>query len=350
MTIEQRNNIKFCVKLGKTATETLKMLRGVYGDSSMFRTRVFEWNTRFVEGREDVNDDPKSGSPCTSTTVANIEKVRQLVRSDHRLTIRVIANEVGMDKETVRTILVDTLDMRKVCAKMVPRLLTEVLKAQRLNACRDILQQLETDDKLLENVITGDESWVFQYDSETKQQSRQRKSASSPRPKKTRMQRAQVKVMLITFFDHHGLVHHEFVPQGQTVNQLFYKEVLTRFVNKICQKRRASWARKTWILHHDNAPAHTALSVKQFLVSKEITTLHHPPYSRGLAPCDFFLFPKLKGILKGTSFEGVEDMKASVRNHLKTITKEAFSQCFKAWSTRMEKRIKANGEYFEEDN
>ena len=73
-----------------------------------------------------------------------------------------------MDKETVRTILVDTLGMRKVCAKMVPRLLTEEQKAQRLNACRDILQQMEADEKLLENVITGNESWVFQYDPKNK--------------------------------------------------------------------------------------------------------------------------------------------------------------------------------------
>ena len=213
--------------------------------------------------------------------------------------------------------------------------------------CRDILQLLEADNKLLENVITGDESWVFQYVPDPKRQSRQWKSASSPRPKKARMQRSQVKDMLITFFDHHGLVHHEFVPQGQTVNQLFYKEVLTRLINKICQKRRASWAQKTLILHHDNAPAHTALSVKQFLVLKEITTLHHPSYSSDLAPCDFFLFPKLKSILKGTCFEGVVDIKTSMTNHFKTITKEEFSQRFKAWSTRMEKCIKANGEYFE---
>ena len=141
-----------------------------------------------------------------------------------------------MDKETVRIILVDTLGMRKVCAKMMPRLLTEEQKAQRLNACRDILQQMEADEKLLENVITGDKSWVFQYDPETKRQSRQWRSVSSPRPKKSRMQRSQVKVMLITFFDHQGMVHRELVPQGQTVNQHFYKEVLTRLVNKIRQK------------------------------------------------------------------------------------------------------------------
>ena len=152
---------------------------------------------------------------------------------------------------------------------------------------------------------------------------------SSPRPKKSCMQRSQVKVMLITFFNHQGMVHHEFVPQGQTVNQHFYKEVLTRLVNKIRQKQRTSWAGKTWILHHDNAPAHTALSVKQFLVSKEITTLHHSPYSPDLAPCDFFLFPKLKGILKGTRFQGVEDIKTSVTRHLKTITKRNFHSVLK---------------------
>ena len=57
---EHRINIKFCVRLGKTATETLKMLRDVY-DFSMFRTGVFECHKQFVEGREDMEDDPKSG-------------------------------------------------------------------------------------------------------------------------------------------------------------------------------------------------------------------------------------------------------------------------------------------------
>ena len=126
--VEQRINIKLSVKLGKTATETLKMLSDVYGDSSMSRTRVIEWHKRFVEDGESVEDDPKSGRPCTSTTYTNIEKIRQLVRSDRHLTIRVIANEVGIDKETVHTILIDTLGMRNVCAKMVPRLLTESRK------------------------------------------------------------------------------------------------------------------------------------------------------------------------------------------------------------------------------
>ena len=134
---------------------------------------------------------------------------------------------------------------------------------------------MEANEKLLENVITGDKSWAFQYDLETKRQSHQWKSVSSPRPKKAHKQRSLVTVILIAFFDHQRMVHHEFVPQGQTVNQQFYKEVLTRLVNKIYQKQRSSWAGKTWILHHDNAPAHTALSMKQ--LSRKIAMLHHPP-------------------------------------------------------------------------
>jgi len=63
-------------------------------------------------------------------------------------------------------------------------------------------------------------------------------------------------------------------------------------------------------LHQDNVPAHNTLSVKQFLANKNITELEHPPYSPDLAPCDFYLFPKIKSVLKGTHFVLVENAKA----------------------------------------
>ena len=67
----------------------------------------------------------------------------------------------------------------------------------------------------------------------------------------------------------------------------------------------------------------------------------------GLSPLRFRSFSKAERDSQGTRFQGVEDIKTSVTRHLKTITKEEFSQCFKAWSKRMEKCIEANGEYFE---
>ena len=68
---------------------------------------------------------------------------------------------------------------------------------------------------------------------------------------------------------------------------------------KVKRKRLELFANNSWILHHDNAPAHTALSVWEILATKQITVLERPAYSPVLAPNDFFLFPKIKEILKG---------------------------------------------------
>jgi len=92
--------------------------------------------------------------------------------------------------------------------------------------------------------------------------------------------------MLISFFDASGIVYMEFVPPGQTVNQQFYLKVLKRLRNSVCRKQPEMWSSGDWFLHHDNAPAHTALSVQQFLAKKMMVILH-PPYSPDLAPCNF---------------------------------------------------------------
>ena len=132
---------------------------------------------------------------------------------------------------------------------------------------------------------------------------------SKTKKKKARMSRSKFKAMLIVFFDIQDIAMAEWVPSGQTVNQQYYIEVLTKLREHVRRKRPELW-RNGWILDQDNAPAHNALSVKQFLANKNITVLEHPPYSPDLAPCDFYLFPKIKSVLKGTHFVSVENVKA----------------------------------------
>jgi len=77
--------------------------------------------------------------------------------------------------------------------------------------------------------------------------------------------------MLLTFFDIRRIVHYELLPTGQKVKQVYYLEVLGRLHEKVRRKGPKLLANNSWILHHDNAPAHTALSVKEFLATKQIT-------------------------------------------------------------------------------
>ena len=170
---------------------------------------------------------------------------------------------------------------------------------------------------------------------------------AGPRPKKARQSKSKVKLMLIAFFDVRGIVHTEFLPQGQTVNQHVYKDVLRRLIRSVRDKRRELWVNDSWVLHHDNAPAHNALSVRQFLAENNIPVLEQPPYSPDLAPCGFFLLPKLKQVPKGTYFGDVEAIQKAATAKLKRIPEEAFRDCIEGWKIRMEKRVRLNREYFE---
>jgi hypothetical protein len=98
-------NMKFCVKIEKSASETLALLAVAYDEYTMKKLSVFERHKRFEEGRVDVKDDPRSGQPKTQRIDVNVGRVRTLVSTDRRVDVRVIAEELNMNRETVRQIV-----------------------------------------------------------------------------------------------------------------------------------------------------------------------------------------------------------------------------------------------------
>ena len=307
----------------------------------MKKSSVFEWHRRFKKGWEDVQDDPRNGQPKTHRTDTNVDRVWNLVGSDWRLDVRAIARKLNMNRETVRQIVEEDLGMRKISAKMVPWILTHDQKQRRLHISSGLLCNAE----MFDSVITSDETWCFQYDPETKQQSMQWKTQNSRRPKKARMSWSQVKNMLVCSFDHKRIVHYEFIAQGQMVNKQCYLEVLTSLRESVRRKRPGLWPDK-WILHHDNAHAHDALRVREFLAKNSITKIDHPTYSPDLAPCDFWLFPKLKMPWRDKDLLTFLTSNTTWKRYCEVFRKTIFRQ----WHRRLTKCIASQGEYFEGDS
>jgi len=183
--------------------------------------------------------------------------------------------------------------MPHVAAKFVPRILTADQKQQRVNFRTELRQLASDDETFLSRVTTGDESWVYGYGPEAKQQSPRWKSPTSPRPKKkARQVKSNVKSMIITFFDVKGIVHKELVPTGQTVNSGFYCEVLRRLRENVRRRRHKLWREHTCLLHHEKAPSHTSVLTHRFLAKNNIAVIPHTLYSPDLAPLTSSCFQK----------------------------------------------------------
>ena len=342
---EQRAVIKFNAKLGKSASETFRLMQQIYGNQG--RTAVFEWHKRFLEGRETLEDDKKSGRPILVRTPEMIEKVRNFVVNDRNASLKMMEEALNISRETIRTILHEDLGKTKVCAKFVPHTLRSDQKSMRINHSRDIVAAAANNPNFLKSMVTGDETWCFQYDPETKRQSAEWKSKNSAQAKKVRKVPSKIKTMLITFFDSKDIIHKEFVPTGQTITGAYYLEVLKRLMGRIHRIRPEYRDPEDWSLLHDNAPSHTSLIVCQFLARNRVSVLNHPPYSPDLAPCDFSLFPKLKLKLKGRFFDNIPTIQSASTQALQAIPQTELEHAFESLLNRCNKCIEARGEYFE---
>ncbi|UYV63145.1 hypothetical protein LAZ67_2003289 [Cordylochernes scorpioides] len=192
-------------------TETFEMLNKAFPNDAPKTTLVFAWHSRFKAGRISIEDDPRQGRPKFQRTNENLEQ------------------DTGISKTTIGRIVTEDLKLKKTPAKFIPRFLTNEQKLCRLATCVDMMEMTRTDPEWKDKIITGDETWVYGYDPETKPQS-------------------------------------------------------------------AEW--------------------------------------RDIAPNDFFLFPKLKAVLKGIHFDTRDDIIEKSPLALKSIPKEAYKNCFDNWEKR----------------
>ena len=193
--------------------------------------------------------------------------------------------------------------------------------------------------------MSYDEIWFYCYDPETKRQSSQWKHAGSPRSKKARKSKFTHRLLMIPFYDSTGMIYMHWVPTGQTVNKEYYVEVLRDFRKRFRQKRPALFKSAQWNFQKDNALVHNSILVTDYLTKMGIKTVPQPPFSPDLAPCDFCLFPKLRGC----HYERIEEMKGAVTKVIDMLTQEDFHGTFQKMLERYNKCIAAGEDYFEGD-
>ncbi|PNF32071.1 hypothetical protein B7P43_G05722 [Cryptotermes secundus] len=208
------------------------MLKRAFVENSLGQTQTYNWYKRFKNGRTLPDDDDHSGQLSTGKTPENVTKARDLILQDRRLTIQDFCNTLGLSYGTCQRILSEELNMRRIAAKFVPRLLQNEQKQHRLEVCRELQQQLQEDPNFL---------------------------------------------------------------------------------------------------------------------SKVVTVVPHPPYSPDLAPCNFFLFPKMKIKLKGQRFDTVEEIQAETQTVLNTLTKKDFQDAFEKWQKCWDPCMRSQGDCVQGD-
>jgi len=131
----------------------------------------------------------------------NTEKVEQLIRENRRIKQSEIAEALHISQNRV-SVIVKNLGFKKVCARWVPRMLTDDLKKRRVDASKELLARYRSQGRAsFLSIVMGDETWVHHYDPETKRQSMEYRHPNSPRVRKFKTQKSANKIMMTVFWD-----------------------------------------------------------------------------------------------------------------------------------------------------
>ena len=231
---EERTNIKFLVKLGWKGTEIIQALQTVYKNDALKKTCVYKWIERFRDGREAVEHDEGRGRSTTSKNNEKIDFVRNLVKEDKRLMVYQIAETVGISVDSAHLILHDDLWLSKLSMRWVQKALRPNQLNLRSELSTAILLKIEADeDRFFDRIMTGDETWVYQYDPETKQQSKQWLSRGSSGSIKFKSERSVKKVMATVLWDSEGVVLVDFLESKKNCYRCLLRRSFKEIESKI---------------------------------------------------------------------------------------------------------------------
>ena len=186
---------------GKDYLQSHQSLLNCYKDKAPSKTTVFRWFKEFGFGSTSLNDDDRCGRPVTVCTEQNVARMKSLITEDPRITEKEIKEALKISSGSLDKILRHDLYVKKRCARWVPHRLTEDQTRVRYEWCQYMLQKIDRGkSQRVWDIATGDETYIYQYDPETKQRSSVWLFQDQAPPVKFKRARSTSKQMIAAFF------------------------------------------------------------------------------------------------------------------------------------------------------
>ena len=320
-------------------------LSTVFGDESPPLRTVQRWSKWFRDGREDVEDEERPGRPITETTAENIRQIQDLINEDPYVTVDELEEESGISHGTIQRIISDHLQLKKITARYVPKLLTDFQKAERVRICQENLLKFEQGVWRLCDVVAGDESWFFHKQIGRKSSNAAWVARGDPPPTVVRRSRFAPRSLLCIFFMSTGPLLIHLVKPRETIDHDYYIDNCLRPVIDEVKTQRPALGVQSIKLLHDNGKPHIHKDVINYLQSEGVTIMSHPPNSPDLSPCDFWLFDLIKENIG--NHDDAESLHEAVTKFMKSLRKEEYKKTFDKLIERMHLCVNNQGDYFE---
>ena len=235
--LEIRKYILARCNLGVSRDIISEEVTHLFGESAVSKKTVYRWVSRFNHGRQSISDDKHSGRPTYAVTNSNISKIRELLKIDGTLTVREIANTIGISTGSVFTILKSKLNFKKICARWIPHILTKEQKNERLQKCQKLLKMYNKMGHIqLSELVTGDETWVHFFQPERKIKNQVWIGENMRRPTIARRALTTKKVLYAIFFNANGIVTQYPVPRGRSITANLYTSTILPKLHKYYKK------------------------------------------------------------------------------------------------------------------
>ena len=184
------------------------------------------------DGRESIENDPRVDRPVSVLMEKNVATVKTLIEEDARYTMQEIEEFSGIHSSSVLKILRERLGLRKICVRWVPHSLTTKQKQSWFRLASQVIEKYDKcDPRHLEEIVTGDETWIYHFQPNSKAKNKVWVSSEGDRPVIAHCCKTSNRMLYVIFFDSKGPVLQIPVPNGSSVTGKFYREsVLTKIV------------------------------------------------------------------------------------------------------------------------